>query len=872
MKLTSIEMFKDLTNMELAKLLGMLDKQQLAAGESLFEQGDIGDQIFIIERGAIELFVSSEEGIKRSLAVLGEGEIFGEMALLTGEARSAAAVAVVDTSLFVINRKTFDRLVAENAVFSAYFIKLLSQRLITTNGRLQEAKETESQRVLQELSQLPEQTARFLLWCAHIPYVSRGLIEHTYTFSLDVELASNRVLGPYFQSITSMSEWITLSPRLTPILADICKDKYGYEEMKRWSRSAAAWYEAKGSWATSIHIQGEQDNWQGALDTYIHAVSQTSGDKQLELFHLIKSCPRKLLASNYTVLQTYLPYCEEHDPEAGLAVLEISLNRSEAYTPSQLLFLYERGMELYRRANKQQQALKYMQLADGVANSLSVKQGEAVDDDRTLGLAKQKLARKRSELLVQGTGRLMKGNRMAQVFAVIVALLCIVLSFVMEPIEGLSEAGMRFIGIAIAAVIMWMIAIIPDYIVALGMIMLWVLGGVATPEIALSGYGSNTWLFMIFIMAISAVVTKSGISYRFALHALKRFPAHYRGQLWGIVAGGTLLNPMLPSSSAKVSLGVPMAQTIADSMGFDERSKGTAGLGLVAMIFFGFTAPFVMTGSYTNVMAYGIASSEKAVSWLQWFLYALPAFVIFGAVLLGILFFMFRGITSAKMVTKEVLSEQLQLLGPLTKEERISLWTIICCIGLMALQPLHGIDSTWIMLLGFAVLVISGVLDKQTISTGIDWTFLLFLGAAFGFAAVVQQLQIAELLSSFLSEHMSVFVTSPVLFLTAVILISFVITLIIRDDPAVILLVTALVPLGQSIGIHPWVLVFLILLATDPFFFSYQSPTYLTAYYSTEGKAFTHREAQKVALGYGLAVLLVAVLCVPYWKWLHLIP
>ncbi|MFP3381860.1 TRAP transporter large permease subunit, partial [Bacillus sp. SIMBA_069] len=75
----------------------------------------------------------------------------------------------------------------------------------------------------------------------------------------------------------------------------------------------------------------------------------------------------------------------------------------------------------------------------------------------------------------------------------------------------------------------------------------------------------------------------------------------------------------------------------------------------------------------------------------------------------------------------------------------------------------------------------------------------------------------------------SVFLTSPTLLLTVVILVSFLVTLIIRDDPAVILLVTALLPLAQQAGIHPWIFVFVILLATDPFFFTYQSPTYLTA-------------------------------------------
>lgn len=871
MNLTGIEMFKGLSNMELAKLLGMLDKRKYAAGTPLFQQGDPGDYMFIIESGTIELFSSVENSARRSLALLGAGEVVGEMALLTGEARSAEAVASEDAVLYIIDSQAFDRLVNDNAIFSAYFIKLLSQRLMATNDRLQAAKKAESERVAHELGRLPEQLAHFLLWCAQVPLVSRELAEQTFTLTLETAFAKNSFLRQCFQENPMTSEWLTISSGLKPVLDDISKERYGYEEMASWAEQAAAWYASQGLWVESIFIQADRGNWPLVLDTYAREGKALTDEQRSEVFRIFGRCPVEQLAVRFSVLETYLPYCDNHSLEAGIAVIETALNRTYEFKSVELLFLYEMGTELCRKLGRNNQALEYMKLAEAAAGSDPAAEGELIRADRAYGLAKQKLARKRSEVLVRSAGQLLKGNRAVEAAAIGAALLCIVLSFVMDPIGGLSEAGMRFVGIAIAAVIMWIVPVMPDYVVALGMIMLWVLGGVASPETAMSGFASSSWLFMIFIMAMSAVITKSGISYRFALHALKRFPASYRGQLWGIVAGGALLNPLLPSSSAKASLGVPMAQTLAESMGYGEKSKGAAGLGLVAMVFFGFTAPFVLTGSYTNVMAYGLASSERSVSWLQWFLYALPAFFIFGAVLLIILLFMFRKIEPSKMVTGEVLNEQLRLLGPLTKDERVSLWTVISCIGLMVLQPMHGIDSTWIMLLGFAALVISGVLDKRTVSVGIDWTFLLFLGAAFSFAGVAGQLGIAELLSGFLSEHMSFFNTSPALFLAAVILVSFVVTLVIRDDPAVILLVTAIVPLGEAMGIHPWVLVFIILLATDPFFFTYQSPTYLTAYYSTEGKSFTHRQAQKVALGYGLAVFLVALLCVPYWKWLHLI-
>lgn len=859
--------------MELAKLLGMLDKLSIDAGATLFRQGDLGDAMFIVESGSIELFTSAEDGAQHSITVLSEGEVLGEMAMLTGEVRSASAIALSEASLFVIDRKMFDRLIAENHKFSSFFIKLLSQRLVATNHRLQSAKESESQRMLLELDQLPEALIRFLLWCSYLPVVSKELIEHAFDFSFEDALAAHPFLKLYFHAHPAASERVQLEPSYLSALRIKYNDRYSDDEKKGWLADAIMFCESMGDWAAAIELQGGSGQWEGALGTYIRAQGSLQDKTEDLLSPLIGRCPVDVLAEHHAALSAYLNYCVRHAPEKGQAVLESALSRDHSYSSDELLLLYEQGMELYRRVGKQQQALEYAQLAAGAENALTtMSKRERIGADRVYELAKRKLARRRSERLARSAEARASGNRTVKLIVVTAAILLIILSFLMEPAGGLSQAGIRFIGIALAAVLMWIVNVIPDYIVALGMIMLWIVGGIASPELALSGFASSTWLFMIFIMAISAVIMKSGISYRFALYGLKRFPASYRGQLWGIVAGGTLLNPLLPSSSAKVSLGVPMAQTLSESMGFDERSKGAAGLGLVSMVFFGFTAPFVMTGSYTNVMAYGLAARDGSVSWLQWFLYALPAFIVFGGVMLALLFLMFRNVAPAKMVTGEVLDEQLKLLGPLTRDEKISLWTIIGCIALMIAQPWHGIDSTWVMLAGFAVLIISGVLDKETMSTGIDWTFLLFLGAAFSFAGMTEQLGIAELLSAFLGEHLALFLSSPVLFLTAVVLISFLVTLIIRDDPAVILLITAIVPLGEAAGIHPWVLVFIILLATDPFFFSYQSPTYLTAYYSAEGKAFTHRQAQKAALGYGLAVLLVAILCVPYWKWLNLIP
>lgn len=882
MSLLGIEMFRGLTNMELAQVLGKLEKRVRPAGAELFRQGDPGGSMFIIERGKVQLYSEMADGSRQPLALLGEGDTLGEMALLTGEPRSATAVTAAESVLYEMDDEAFGQLIADKTSISAYFIRLLSQRLVQTNDRLQSSKEAQTKRVLEEADKLPPELERMITACAMLPYADQGLAQAL--------LGIDRPLTELAAAHPSLLEFIRpdeeengaaraqgrfrLHPAVKPIAAERYMGRHTERETADWLRQASEYWMARGDWASAAAIYAERGDWETALNlAERQGTGATAADETAAAAsgcELLDRCPAELLLPRFSVLARYAKFCAERGREAGLAAIEAALDRraSLAYTTEQTALLYETAAALYEAIGQRQKAIDCLRKAEAIARS---PQEAAESEERAYRLAKQKLEQEKSKELASQAASLLKGKRWSGLAAIVVVLASLLFFHFAEPFGGLSRHGMDFIGIGIAAVALWMVNVIPDYLVALLMAMAWVLGGLVAPEVALSGFASTTWLYMLFILAIGAVITKSGILYRLSLHALKRFPAHYRGQLWGIVAGGIALNPLIPSSSAKVSLGVPIARTLSESMGFRDRSHGSAGLGLAAMVFYGFTAPFVLTGSYTNVMAFGLVSGAKPPNWFEWFYYALPAFVIFAVIMLVLMRFMFTKTSAGRPISRQVLNDQLRILGKWTKDERWTVGTVIVCIALLILQPLHGIDNAWVMLLGFAALLLTGALDTQTLKNGVDWTFLLFIGIAFSFAEAAKELGIVQAMSEFLGKHMAGFIGSPALFLAVVMLLSFAVTLVVRDDPAVILLVIAMLPLSEQAGIDPWVLVFAILLATDPFFFAYQSPTYLTAYYSAEGKAFSHRQGQRVAFAYALAVIVAVVASVPYWEWLGLI-
>jgi len=97
-------------------------------GTLLFHEGDPGREMFIIQKGKVQVRkrVGSEEKI---LAELGDGEFFGEMALLEGMNRSATVEVIENSKILVINPVTFENLLKGNLEIAVKMLKKMASRL-----------------------------------------------------------------------------------------------------------------------------------------------------------------------------------------------------------------------------------------------------------------------------------------------------------------------------------------------------------------------------------------------------------------------------------------------------------------------------------------------------------------------------------------------------------------------------------------------------------------------------------------------------------------------------------------------------------------------------------------------------------------------
>ena len=98
------------------------------AGEVVFREGDEAKELFVIKSGQVRVQIGN-----RTVTELGQDSIFGEMALIDSEPRSATVTAITDVELVPVSEKQFLFLVSQTPFFALKVMRVLAQRLRLTN-------------------------------------------------------------------------------------------------------------------------------------------------------------------------------------------------------------------------------------------------------------------------------------------------------------------------------------------------------------------------------------------------------------------------------------------------------------------------------------------------------------------------------------------------------------------------------------------------------------------------------------------------------------------------------------------------------------------------------------------------------------------
>ena len=153
--LKSVTLFADLEEGELERFSHVAVPRTFPAGTRVFHEGDDSDACYIVKEGSFRVTREHSDGRAITLATLGPGEIFGELAMLDGDKRSASAEALSEGELLALPANDVRALLARHPEISLKLVAGLVRRLRAANVRLsRQSFQTVPSRVAGILAQL----------------------------------------------------------------------------------------------------------------------------------------------------------------------------------------------------------------------------------------------------------------------------------------------------------------------------------------------------------------------------------------------------------------------------------------------------------------------------------------------------------------------------------------------------------------------------------------------------------------------------------------------------------------------------------------------------------------------------------------------
>jgi CRP/FNR family transcriptional regulator, cyclic AMP receptor protein len=127
--LQKVPLFSQLGPTDLARVLEVARERAYPKNSVILFEDDPGDALFVVKQGQVKVVLIGEDGREVILSVLGEGDFFGEMALIDDEPRSAHVIAMNDSTLLVLRREDFQGLLMQTPGIALAMLRELTRRL-----------------------------------------------------------------------------------------------------------------------------------------------------------------------------------------------------------------------------------------------------------------------------------------------------------------------------------------------------------------------------------------------------------------------------------------------------------------------------------------------------------------------------------------------------------------------------------------------------------------------------------------------------------------------------------------------------------------------------------------------------------------------
>jgi anion transporter len=656
----------------------------------------------------------------------------------------------------------------------------------------------------------------------------------------------------------------------------------GKETKQQLHAQIAAQYETLGNWEQAIHHSIENQNWSKVTQLLVAQKDQLLNGSAAFVKNAVESIPLDhLFADPNLVHIKAMALAHLGDLGGAVRTYKEVLSQKAAGTPAaEAVARYQSMADNLVQRQEYTQALNCLRSAlTLLEQQTATAAGDLTEpywDKRSAqasSLPRAASATRSTWLNLAGlTSRSYRELSLSRWLGGIFGLMVWGYLWFWTPDIGLEPAATKQLGLLCLTLIYWVFWVFPDYGVALIFALGLILTGLGRSEVVLGGFASTTWFMTLGVLGLGAAITGCGLFYRLSLQLVRFFPLNYYWQIIALGLMGIVVMALIPQQSARTAIISQMLINLSESLGYKNPSRASTGLFVASFLGLGQLGFLFLTGSTTSLIAWGLLPPDvrSQFTWGYWFIAALPPTLIVVFIILVGTMFLYRPESQAQ-VSYKMVQNQLEVLGPLSQKEWITLAVLCFTVGGWLTISYHGIDGAWISLISLCVLINTGVLGWGMLKKGIDWELLLYMGATLSIPTLLTQARIDEWLVGLISPLILPFLERQALLFVIVALIAYAVKLVFTSFLTVVTLTVALLPLSVDMGISPWVMAMIILVASEVWFFPFQVDWHTLANSTTEGKGFTYPLMSRINPFYALAYIAALIVAIPYWRYLGLV-
>jgi anion transporter len=442
----------------------------------------------------------------------------------------------------------------------------------------------------------------------------------------------------------------------------------------------------------------------------------------------------------------------------------------------------------------------------------------------------------------------------------------------LQPTIGqLDTTGQSALAIMALAVVFWVADVLPAGITAILTLGLFIIAGIPS-SVALSGFATGAFWILVCVLFFGTAMDRTGLARRISYRILLVFRPSYGGILTAFMLIGFVLTLGLPSMTVRTAIMVPIAFALVQAIKLPLPSSGAALIVLGAFEMAVVPGCAVLTGSLFGPFIAGLfATAGLPVTWLEYArVMALPTVIWCGLILVANLMVM-RPPLAAGMNTDMIRAEMEQL-GSMSRAERQTAIIIGLSVLSWASQPWHGVAPEAVGMMALAALFATNVLTPADIGPGIPWALAIFVGGMLSLTSVMSTYRINAWLGQYIVPAVQPFVDDPLLLVVALAVAVAAMRFI--DPVGFITIAAFFVPLSGFLadhGVPPLVLIALIVLPVNVFWFNYQNIWLVMTEGISKKCAFTDRDRLKLATVFFGATIVSLWIGVSYWRIVGLI-